>query len=285
MHHYTISTYRSFAETAALESLWSETVPQEAFAHDFLLHGILALSAFHLSYLRDGHKAHYNALATQHYSLCISSFREHLRDPSAEAGGALLACSIVAVVATFASSSAATLEERSGSALDDLISVAALQRGIPALVGAMQSSDRQRSILTPIVDVWKVPAVVELPDGILSALERLEARCRDIGSGNTEDYSTAIENLRSSFKRALSKDSRLLVLEWFTHLPDGFINAARTRDRATVAMIAHFGVALHYCRDFWWIADEGKRVVEEAADVLGDDCDWTDWAKSEVGSC
>ncbi|KAI9783329.1 MAG: hypothetical protein M1835_003824 [Candelina submexicana] len=286
LHHYTINTYRSFAETNALEHLWSVTVPQEAFAYDFLLHGILALAGFHLSHLHPSQQAHYDALAKRHYTLSISSFREQLQDPSKEAGGALLASSIVAVVTTFANASTATSsEERSGGALDDLIGVAALQRGVPAIVGAVQGSVRQQGILAPIVDAWKTPpVVVELPDGIQKALERLEVRCSHSCPNNVEDYRAAIEHLRSGFQRALSKHSRLLALEWFILLSDGFISAARARERAAVAILAHFGVVLHYCKDFWWIGSEGKKVVEEAVEVLGEDCDWADWAKSEVGS-
>ncbi|KAI9724517.1 MAG: hypothetical protein M1812_000585 [Candelaria pacifica] len=285
LHHYTTSTCLTFAMTPVLENLWSKTVPQEAFAHDFLLHGILALSAFHLSYLLAERKAHYGSLAKQHYSLSISSFRKELQDPSSEAGGALLAFSIIAVVATFANSSTviSPVEGRANGALDDLIGVAALQRGVPAIVGAMQGSVRQKGILTPIVEAWMTPAAdFELPDGVQSALQRLEETCRGASPDGTEGYSAAIDHLRTAFRRALTKGSRLLALEWFISLSDGFISAAKAHDRAAVTILAHFGVILHYCRDFWWVGDEGKKIVEEAAEVLGDECDWADWARIEV---
>ena len=284
LHHYSTDAYRSFASTSALENVWSVTVPQEAFLHDFLLHGILALSAFHLSYLRPLQKTHYAVLANHHYPLSIAAFRKKLEDGGSNSGDALLAYSIVAVVNTFAVSCISKQQEH--SAIDQLMTVAALQRGVVAIVGEFGNS-HEEGIIAPMVSAWRsLPTIATLPGGIEHALQRLEAHCKDMLQHNElqHDYVAAIADLRRSFQHALGTENRLMALEWFINISENFVSACKSRKGMAVVVMAHFGVLLHYMRDFWWIGDFGRRIVEEALRISGNDWDWAHWADNEVCS-
>jgi len=55
--------------------VWQHAVPQLAFSHSFLLHGLLAISALHLSSLNPTRKEVLRAYATQRQDTALSLFR------------------------------------------------------------------------------------------------------------------------------------------------------------------------------------------------------------------
>ena len=70
---------------------------------------------------------------------------------------------------------------------------------------------------------------------------------------------------------------RLMVLELFITISGNFVRACKSRKG-----MAHFGVLLHYIKDYGWIGDFGRRILEEALRMFGDECDWARWARGEV---
>lgn len=52
MHFYTASTSLTLSNAPSRRNVWQSVVPQIAFSHDFLLHGLLAFAALHLPVYR-----------------------------------------------------------------------------------------------------------------------------------------------------------------------------------------------------------------------------------------
>ncbi|OHW98488.1 fungal Zn binuclear cluster domain containing protein [Colletotrichum incanum] len=78
MHHYTAVSYRSFSPCPAVHRLFQYDVPKEALSYPFLLHQILAFSAYHLAYLQPKCRHTYLVQANQHQNDAINRMRRTL---------------------------------------------------------------------------------------------------------------------------------------------------------------------------------------------------------------
>ncbi|KAH9208749.1 hypothetical protein DL95DRAFT_479567 [Leptodontidium sp. 2 PMI_412] len=75
LHFYTASTSLTFSNVTARQYVWQCVVPQIAFSHDFLLHGLFALAALHLSRVSPERRANLSASASKHHALALPMFR------------------------------------------------------------------------------------------------------------------------------------------------------------------------------------------------------------------
>lgn len=107
MHHYTTVLSYDLAnqQTGEALALWQVWAVKLGFKHDFLLRGLLAISAFHQGYLRPDLKNEFDVKASIHQDYAIRSFQETLADVNEYNCHALFAFSCVIIVLSFASSS------------------------------------------------------------------------------------------------------------------------------------------------------------------------------------
>ena len=76
--------YHTASVTMARLTCLIQVVPQLAFSYDYLLHGILALSALHLSKISTGRKDMLCEYSTKHQDIGISLFRRALSEINQE---------------------------------------------------------------------------------------------------------------------------------------------------------------------------------------------------------
>ena len=97
-----------------------------------------------------------------------------------------------------------------------------------------------------------------------------------------EDYASVLAALRPAFCHAAKNSS--LMLAWMVMVPASFVSAVRRRKPLALAVVAHYGVALHLVRDNEFVNDLGKRVVDAVNAELGEEWDGImAWPKAEVG--
>jgi hypothetical protein len=75
MHHYSVYTTLSLSEDAEIIRLWKVAIPEEALKYPFLMQGLLALSALHLTSSRPADRALWIPLALKHQNIALSLFR------------------------------------------------------------------------------------------------------------------------------------------------------------------------------------------------------------------
>ena len=75
MHHWTTVTSKTLALRSDMQHVWSITVPHIAYDYQFLMHGILAVTAMHKAYLLPGQRETYHDIAAYHQMLGIEGFR------------------------------------------------------------------------------------------------------------------------------------------------------------------------------------------------------------------
>jgi hypothetical protein len=128
MHHYTLHTSKTLARRPEMQEAWQATIPEIAYGYEFLMHGILGLSALHLSHLKPEKYSHYLANAGFHMSLGLRSYRRILMAPSQENCFALFCFSGLIMVYIYASPMD-PLESHSAAGLDSIFELLGLCRG------------------------------------------------------------------------------------------------------------------------------------------------------------
>jgi len=104
MHLYSTSTCLTFTPQPERQRVWQHAVPQLAFSHSFLLNGLLAISALHLSSLSPTRKETLRAYATERQDTALSLFRSALSQMDSENCHACVAFSGLLGVLRWASS-------------------------------------------------------------------------------------------------------------------------------------------------------------------------------------
>ncbi|PVH70904.1 hypothetical protein DL98DRAFT_597389 [Cadophora sp. DSE1049] len=75
LHHYNQRTSTTLGRAGKMD-LWLIIIPRIALSHDFLMHGLLAVSALHLSTLQPARKEELVNFASRSESLALPTFRE-----------------------------------------------------------------------------------------------------------------------------------------------------------------------------------------------------------------
>ncbi|KAL6355024.1 hypothetical protein LRP88_12382 [Fusarium phalaenopsidis] len=64
----------------ATEDVWRKVVPEIAFSHDFLMHGLLGLSAMHYAQSHPDQRREYTLISSHYQSLAVQNFATKLQD-------------------------------------------------------------------------------------------------------------------------------------------------------------------------------------------------------------
>jgi hypothetical protein len=102
LRHYITSTSISIAHDEQSEALWQVTVPQLAYRHPFLMHGILACSALHLAYKHPAQQRQYLIIASSHQSVAMPQFRSAIDNVDADSCHPIMVFSHLLVIYSFA---------------------------------------------------------------------------------------------------------------------------------------------------------------------------------------
>jgi hypothetical protein len=97
LRHFDLETVKTTAFGTEAQTAWCRAVPQLAYHHDFVLHGIMSLAALHLSRLANSReeREHYQSKAAVELSTGLSHYKVEIQKVTAENAEALFAFSTV----------------------------------------------------------------------------------------------------------------------------------------------------------------------------------------------
>lgn len=96
LHHFTNCTSKTLSDRPEAHRTWAKTVVQIAFAHSFLLQGILALAALHMAGSKAGEKERLSILAASKQDAALKDFRSQLGSITPQICDAIFAFSFLA---------------------------------------------------------------------------------------------------------------------------------------------------------------------------------------------
>ncbi|KAI5291572.1 hypothetical protein KEM52_000124 [Ascosphaera acerosa] len=263
MHQYTSGTFATLSKSNQHEKIWKDYVVEEALAHPFLMHGILALAALHiLSGCRADHprRRKYAELATMHQHLALSAFRPQLSNVTSSNCTAVFAfsCVIAALAFSFSRYVGNTPQD---DPLTELLHDFMLFRGVESVI---ESYNEQLSTgrLAPLL---KPPALHDpLSPDIIVAIENLrklnETHVAQYSLEEAESYREAITQLQPSFEKSFDNLER--VFRWPMIIPESYFDFVRYRRPGALIILAHYSVILHKIDYCWWAEGWGAHLLE-----------------------
>ncbi|KAF2466319.1 uncharacterized protein BDR25DRAFT_77429 [Lindgomyces ingoldianus] len=309
LHHFTTTTSTTLATDYPAQECWRSAVLQLARAHPFLLHGILASSALHLSRSLElyNEKETYLKIAARQMNIGLSQYRpvlENVTEDNAEALFSFCALTSFFTWVTAADDCKELLSSLRTGGLDwfqqdgvvgklraTVIKLLRAVRG--ALVILTPCWARVSSgILSPIInrDWWPNPPRLVTPqaieeDGKLHAIEKMWVK-----PGRKYEYSfdalaSSLRQLREVFalvshltvNTSIVGDKmptgtlidRAAIFVWPTRISTEFISLLEQRQPESWVILAHFAILPGRIQGVWWVNCMASHIIAVAALVLG----------------
>jgi hypothetical protein len=300
-NHFRNFTYRDLGRGPMSRQLWKTSIPEMAFSHDFLKHGILACAALHLAHLHPAERRRYQMIAACHQARALPQFRIAISAPTEETCNAILAFSNLLIVHCFAAEEADA----------DLVLVTDdPECGIPDWLKVIRGSctmfrhvwpQMKTGIMRPLIEenLEEEPLPI-IPDNAELAAHLKELLTLPVFGKNPPiveilheqmtAYSSALIVLSRAFVRAqAAKDHGVFTLWtavqiWPARIPIEYLDMLRAREPAALVLLAHYCVLLEPLEESWYMSGFRKRLLEKIYWQLDEDwrC-WLDWPFSESG--
>lgn len=290
MMHWCNSTYRTVSPDPNVQRLWQTTIPREAMHHQFLRHGLLAVSALDRARTTGAGRSRneHLRLAQMHHTQAMTGLtaarKTSPQSQSKSQSNAIfvVACTTILYALAYPLNRSTTSSSSSSSTLPDLCSVIEQSREAIAIMGSVldEIRDGDLHLLTRKDDARpKMPDTSRL---VMLSLRRLNASLADRDRAHphgqhdhheSDVYETTMQHLGSALERlAGGSEPGVIALRWMQSIPAQFIELVRARQPFALVLLAHFAVVLHSLRGHWWMGDWGMRVLESIGQSL--DPEW-----------
>ncbi|CAG7996139.1 unnamed protein product [Penicillium nalgiovense] len=265
-------THDLLARNEETRKVWEVQVLQEALHTPFLMHGILGLSALHLSRLRDQNsQSKWLSIAMSHKNVALSIFSEQLSNINQSNAKAMM--SFAGLVVAFRLGSSVIPGSSDGPSLAALIDIFTLARGVQA-VAKQQQEFLLKSNFAPLFNI--TPPELTWPEDIVDAFRRLEelnVQCgQQLVHHDTASYERDISNLRSlSAFTLVQPQSMTLVGGFAIRASKHCLHDLNHRYPFALVVLAHYCGFLHMARENWCVGTWGSIVLQEIQQLLPPD--------------
>lgn len=288
LHHFTTETCFTLSDQAKSHLLWQVAVPKEAFRHDFLMRGILAVAALHLAYLRPDEQEQFRQLAIQHQHLALSSFRSIMSKMDESNCHAFFALSSLIVVFAFASpraSESLAFTENSQEPPEWL----PLIRGVHSILMSVWPWIKAGSLGGLLQDGFEQHTPRELSEAADAQFNQLSRLCEAASSEPDvlDAYKTAVDELRNCFVKLYTKTPTecevSIAFLWPVVIPQKFIAMLNSRSPQALIVLAHYCVLLHHLDGYWWKRGWTGHLIANIIRELDESWhSWIQWPLSMV---
>lgn len=278
-------------------------VPQLALKHDYLLHGMLAMSALEIAAFTHGDDERadsYVNIALEYQNLASSGLRRELSNVTPDNRQALFALSSILLILGLALPRFVLQRGEQGNMLDYMMTYLALLRGLRTI--ADTSDDfRQTEPLISNFRPWTALPTQELESELQEIFQGMSALNEDMyGSGRTSPGSEvqamsyhaasrrAMFYLEEDFAKCRTPDTRAYCLGWPLRAGNDYISAVMDREPLALLIMMVWGVLIEQVsHDLWWAEAIGTSLVRDLSSLIETDNAKVNagvlWAKSQVG--
>jgi hypothetical protein len=268
MHQYTSSTYLTLPRGRELQNVWQVQVPKLALEYPFLLHQVLATSAYHLAFLNPEESRLYFMHASQHQNEAIIGLRTALSEISDESCHALFATSSLLSLCAFATFSD---PKKSGGhrIIDNFHDVLILIRGMSSILDSYEDTLKSGSLSRLFRMSSNAPS--PLLNAILDQLQYITIS-EEAGQKNADICNQAISATAIWINQAISKAQEpelRLCMSWPICLTEEFIGLMHQRHETAMTLLAYYGVVLQFCGvNYWYLRGWGSSIIQDVAHSL-----------------
>ncbi|KAH6672083.1 hypothetical protein B0J14DRAFT_86181 [Halenospora varia] len=294
LHFYTASTSLTFSNAPERRHVWQYVVPKIAFSHEFLLHGLLALSALHLSRISPERKDSLRANASAHHATALPMFRAALESIDSLNCHACSAFGTIIAVYEWASSEHTRglfFANGKSPSEADTVEWVQLLRGSGGIVRCYYE-EIIKGPLEPILH-WDNAAEHEAESNPTEAakflaLEQLwNATGVSVSAVEVDSLNEALRWLKIIYTIIATphnnQDPASAALSWPVRVPSLFFLMVNNRQPAALILLSHFCLLLNKVEDFWWVRGMSRRVLQEINEALGEEWEtWIGWPLQDL---
>ena len=291
LHNYTTATCLTLNNDLVAKDVWRLNVPRLAFSFDFVMYGILALSALHLAHFSTRHDF-YLAQAAALHQRGLRLATGVLSNVTPGNCAALYIFNALTCIITLASPRKP----------DDILLVEETEisewlllfRGTASILSSSEQIIRTGP-LGPLLLVGgrrNALRAKHAADQTIEAeqLERLQQLITEnrTDSLDVHAYSDAILELRRSFNVAYAPEFRGYesadVFIWLFRVSDEYLNYFKERTQESLAIFAFFCVILKRFDSCWYIAGWSTHLLSKVFRLLDQEHRlWIQWPLEEIG--
>jgi hypothetical protein len=281
MHHYTTKTsYTFLLKDDDMRNIWQLDVPEMASSYPALMHGLLALSAMHVAYLRSNECSKWIKLACRHQDTALTLFRSALSAIDERNAEPIFALSIILCISSQSYSKFALATHPGGSVpIDDFVEPLIHSRGAHKLA-TMASDSISSGPLSPIINSTPVPNVIGdscfLTPSSADQFQRLYEAVELLPTDGSEIKNTlrcALQTLAgiysdvTNIRNQGNRQHPVTVWKWPNMVSQDYINLLQANHPMAVIVFAHF-VILSSMFDEWFLSGYGDRAMLSISDTL-----------------
>ncbi|KAK3333778.1 hypothetical protein B0T19DRAFT_459222 [Cercophora scortea] len=276
LYHYLTDTFASYTPMA---DLVKEVTMRIALQEPYLMHQVLALSACHLSILRPDHEAFYHNQAIQLQTRALTLFNsidpDSFNHPPTNRVPVFLFSTLLGFHALCDMMS--YRERDFPSTLARFVGYLRLDRGVYSVMEGhweMLLESELRPIIT-IGQEWFDQAGTG-PE-CKAIMKHIEAANLDVET--LEATRRAINLLQWVFDVRPIPASRVhVLLAWTTMIQKPFVTMVEHGRPEALAILAHYFVAVHMCREVWMLGNAGLFLLRQTIEYLGPEWEtWVEW--------
>lgn len=272
MHHYTAIAWQTLPRAEEVYEIWQVITPQLALKHDFLLHQLLSLSAFHMAHVRHEDSRRYYTMAVQHQNAAIQRLMHILPDITVtNCDAVFIAASFLGMGSFAALSNSLDSPNRPDSGA--LLDVFYLLRGMNDILNSFEERLRQGCIAA-LLSHGQYSSTTPLLSVIIDELhDLLRIWNEDSDRGNDTDATTrtACHDAALTFLNCINSATASaphpgirVTLAWPLAISESYIELIRRRQADALDVLKR------YCRvvdatgdDNWYLTGWGKSVLSE----------------------
>lgn len=302
MHNFTTKTVTTLTDHPSTQTFFATTYVEIALRYDYLLHIILALSAFHKAYqLRiatnnPGSLAaikKYLLAADTHHDSALQGFRKALPNINSENCHAIFGCSTVLFMTSLARPRDDETRDSGnpglgiGSRVSEWMN---LIRGVPSILdhpeikvwlenGPMVTILQRRNVM----EVLSI--IEEVPSEAISQLRLLSQEIHKTSDhGVTKTCDNPIEQVIYAYRGLGHSYDTSLVLRWPAVIHQDYFTLLEASNSEALLVLAHYCVLLNTVNYLWWIQGWPKYILESIQPIIEKKWEsWLRWPMERVG--
>ena len=294
MHHFSTSTCFTMTDVPEIYPLWQIAIPKIAFSEDFLLHGLLAISALQLQHEKvstpQPTSPSWLDLARTYQQSALSSYIPKLKTIDDQNCHALFALSAILGGLSYAFLKFPEKDEDSSAAfVQNVIDIFDLLVGSSAIAVEGQQWLKKGPLEPLFTDPFKereppdpTSDVARSLDALLQADSRPHSPISTSytssdAASNQVVYLSSIHFLLRLFPSSTpnttspfgsGNPSAAAVISWPVFLGPKFLSLLKAWDPKALVILAHYAAALHIREDIWYLKGLGYRLARAIYDVL-----------------
>lgn len=301
LENFKNSTVLDLCQNLENKQIWQTTIPQLAYHHSFLKHGILACSALHLAYLQPSERRRYQLTAACHQSKALPEFRTAIASPTEENCNALIAFSQLLIIHCFAAEeqdeNLLLVRGKHESGLPDWLQIIRGSCTIFSSIWKFVKTGPLAPILMERMFAERLPLIPENPEHArrLQHLIKLPFfRKRSITERLAQEYVSPIPGAFLELSVAFSKtqaarECGVFTLStalhiWPAKVSQDYLDLLKERDPAALVLLAHYCLLLEPLESNWYMSGFRKRLLTRIYNQLDDEWrQWLQWPLEEIG--